>query len=61
MEHRGVEYQVVRSISPNAWRWSVGRDSGGEKVELSDSLEHAIFRACKYIDKMLERREQPEK
>ena len=58
MEHRGVEYAVVRTLFPTIWRWSVKRDHK-EKVGTSFSREDAIRHAEKYIDQLIKDRTKP--
>jgi len=53
MEHRGVEYTLVRTID-KGWRWSVKRGRGDKTGSASDR-ERAIFRAKRFIDEMLSR------
>jgi hypothetical protein len=56
MEYRGVEYQVVRSIT-SSWRWSVKREPN-DKVGTADNRMGAVERAQKFIDGLIKRREQ---
>jgi len=58
MKYRGVEYVVVRKISPNCWRWSVKRDPN-DKVGTAPDRETAIFFAQFYIDKLIKTRQRP--
>lgn len=51
MEYRGVEYEVVQTIT-NTWRWSVKRD-GSEKVGISLDRANAIIRAKRFVDELV--------
>jgi hypothetical protein len=55
MEHRGIEFSGVRTMSPNGWRWSVKRDDH-DKVGETTSRETAIMRATKFIDELIKSR-----
>jgi hypothetical protein len=56
MQHRGVEYQVVRTIV-KSWRWSVKKDHT-EKIGTTETREIAVRRAHRFIDEMLDKQEQ---
>ena len=56
MEYRGMEYQVVRTIT-NAWRWVVKREPN-DKVGTTDSRMGAVARAQKFIDELIKSRER---
>ena len=51
MEYRGAEITVVRSMSPNGWRWSAKRE-GREKAGMATSEETAIRQAMNFIDRL---------
>jgi hypothetical protein len=57
MEYRGVEYQVVQTIS-NGWRWSVRREPKDDKVGTTDNRMGAVERARKFIDELIKSRER---
>jgi hypothetical protein len=42
MNYKGHEYNVVRTLSPNGWRWSVARD-GADKTGLALTAKDGIF------------------
>jgi hypothetical protein len=56
MEYRGMEYQVVRTIT-KSWRWSVKHEPN-EKVGTTDDRVGAVARAQKFIDEVIKRRER---
>jgi hypothetical protein len=58
MEHRGIEYTVLRAISPNGWRWSV-EDKRSAKSGTAQSHEIAVMKAQRYIDGLVKRRIKP--
>jgi hypothetical protein len=51
MEYRGIEYQVVQTIT-NAWRWSVKREDGS-KMGIVLDRDTAIQRAERFIDELI--------
>ena len=58
MEYRGVEYEVVQTIS-NTWRWSVRRERG-YKVGITLDRPTARRRAERFIDELVKARSKPE-
>jgi hypothetical protein len=50
MNYKGHEYNVVRTLSPNGWRWSIARD-GADKIGLPPRT--GFFRAKKFIDQLV--------
>ncbi|MBR0695818.1 hypothetical protein [Bradyrhizobium lablabi] len=60
MEYRGIEYTVVRKISPNGWRWTVKCDHK-DKVGTAFDRESAIHSAKKFIDALIKVRLKPER
>ena len=56
MEYRGVEYEVVQTIT-NGWRWSVKRDHN-DKVGASPDRAQAIRLAQRFIDELIKSRER---
>jgi hypothetical protein len=58
MEHCGVEYEVVQTIT-NTWRWSVKR-AGSDKVGIALDRTGAIMRAKRFIDGLSKLRPKPE-
>ena len=52
MKYRGIEFAVVRTLSPNGWRWSVKRDHN-DKVGKTVDRETAVLLAQRFIDKMI--------
>ena len=57
MEHRGVEFAVVRAISLRQWKWSVERDHN-DKVGMAFDRDAAIRLAKKFIDRLIKEREK---
>jgi hypothetical protein len=53
MEHRGIEFAIVRTI-PKGWRWSVKRHYGDKEGTCYDR-EDAIRKAKQFIDNLLRR------
>jgi hypothetical protein len=51
MEYRGIEYEVVQTIT-NAWRWSVGREDGS-KMGIVLDRDTATQRAERFIDELI--------
>ena len=56
MEYRGFEYAVVRTMSPNGWRWSVKRDQHRDRVGNAGTLDDAVTCAKKFIDRVIKAR-----
>ena len=52
MNYKGHEYNVVQTLSPKGWRWSVARD-GADKIGLALTAKDGIFRAKKFIDQLI--------
>ena len=53
IDYRGFQYRVVRTLSPNGWRWSVAREGGKEKAGFAKAREIAEAHARRYIDRLL--------
>jgi hypothetical protein len=53
MEHRGIQYHVVRIGSPTGWKWTVQLDGGRTKTGVSFATQYAIFDATNAIEKAL--------
>jgi hypothetical protein len=53
MEYRGIEYEVVQTIT-NTWRWSVKRENG-YKVGIALDRKSAELRAERFIDGLVKR------
>jgi hypothetical protein len=58
MEYRGVEYEVVQTIT-NTWRWSVKRDDL-DKTGTATNRNIAIIRAQRFIDELIKVRAKAE-
>ena len=59
MNYRDKDFTVVRSLSPKGWKWSVNlghKDASGTQFD----RESAICRAKRYIDELINKREQSE-
>jgi hypothetical protein len=59
MEYRGVEYEVVQTIT-NTWRWSVKRDVV-DKTGIVLDRNDAITRAERFIDELIKASSKPKK
>jgi hypothetical protein len=53
VEHRGIQYLIVRTANPTGWKWTVQLDECHTKTGLSFSREYAIFDATNAIEKAL--------
>jgi hypothetical protein len=53
MEHKGIAYQVVQTVNPTGWKWTVYLPEGRTKTGVSFSRGHAVFYAICAIDKVL--------
>jgi hypothetical protein len=60
MEYRGVQYAVVRTMSPNGWRWTVKRGHH-DKSGSTPRQDEAIRLAKKFIDELIKTSERKEK
>jgi hypothetical protein len=58
VEYRGVEYEVVQTIT-NTWRWSVKREQG-YRVGIALDRKSATIRAERFIDEQTKHRSMPE-
>jgi len=59
MEYRGVEYEVVQTIT-NTWRWSVKRDDSS-KMGIVLDRDTALQRAQRFIDELIKADSKPKK
>jgi hypothetical protein len=59
VEYRGVEYEVVQTIT-NTWRWSVKRQDGS-KMGIVLDRDTAIQRAERFIDELTKASLKPKK
>ena len=59
MEYRGVEYEIVQTIT-NAWRWSVKREDGS-KMGIVLDRDTAMQRAERLIDELIKASSKPKK
>jgi len=57
MLYRDIEFTVVRSLSPACWRWMVVLDHT-EKAGREPLRELALLRARKFIDRLVESRQE---
>jgi hypothetical protein len=53
MDHKGVAYQLVQSLSPEGWRWTVELEDGRRKTGVVMSRAMAIQHAINVIDKAI--------
>jgi hypothetical protein len=51
MEYRGIQYQVVQTANPTAWKWTVQLDGGHIKTGVSCSRQYAIYEVTNAIEK----------
>jgi hypothetical protein len=59
MQYRGVEYEVVQTIT-NTWRWSVKREDGS-KMGIVLDRDTATQRAERFIDELIKASSKPKK
>jgi hypothetical protein len=52
MEHKGIRYDVLRTTSPNGWKWVVHITASDTKTGFSYSKEMAAFAAKKAIERL---------
>jgi hypothetical protein len=53
MEHKGVEYTVVRTANPTGWAWTVLIRGKRAKTGMANSRPMAIALACAAIEKAI--------
>jgi hypothetical protein len=53
MRYRDIEYQVVETVSPTAWKWTVLLDGAPTRTGSGTTRTHAIGLAQRAIDKVL--------
>lgn len=53
MQHKGIQYQVVQTANPTAWKWAVHLDGGRSQTGVSFSRQYAIYDATNAIEKTL--------
>lgn len=58
MEHRGIPFTLVRTLSPNGWKWAVKLDHQQKFGEHTDR-NVAIQRAKAFIDRLVDRQKEP--
>jgi hypothetical protein len=51
MEHKGIQYQVVQTANPTAFKWIVHLDAGRTMTGVSYSMKAAALEAQRNIDK----------
>jgi hypothetical protein len=59
MEYRGVEYEVVQTIT-KTWRWSVKREND-YKTGIVLDRNAALLRAERFIDELIKARSKPKR
>ena len=52
MEHRGVDFIVVQTLSPPGWKWTV-KTGQAERAGMHRNRSIAIRRAKKCIDELI--------
>jgi hypothetical protein len=57
VEHRGIEFKVVRTLSPAAWKWVVKLDHAERSGTVRDH-DTAMLRAKQVIDEAIKKRER---
>jgi hypothetical protein len=50
MEHKGIEYQILQTLSRSKWKWVVHLSATEEKTGVTTSKRKAIDSAIKAID-----------
>jgi hypothetical protein len=60
MEYRGIHFAVLRTMSPNGWRWIVRRGPN-DKTGFASHRDDAIRLAKKFIDELINSRERKER
>jgi hypothetical protein len=58
MQHRGIEFKVVKTRSPARWMWIVEVSSTEKEVGTHRDRDGAIRRAKAFIDYLISKREQ---
>jgi hypothetical protein len=53
MEHQGVEYTIVQTISPTGWKWSFDRNGRKPKTGIAYSRAEAVGAAERAIGQSL--------
>jgi hypothetical protein len=53
MEHRGIQYEVLETVNPTGFIWTVYLKQNRTKIGVSFSNENAIFNAMRAIDEAL--------
>lgn len=55
MEYKGIQYNVVQTVNPTGFRWTVQLDVGHTRWGFSHSMNTAILDARHNIDQELEK------
>jgi hypothetical protein len=58
MQHRGIEFKVVKTRSPAGWMWVVEVSNTEKEVGTYRDSDGAIRRAKAFIDDLIGKREQ---
>ena len=53
MKHNDVQYRVMQTANPTAWKWSVELAAGRKKSGVAHTRESDTFDAVHVIDKVL--------
>jgi hypothetical protein len=60
VEHRSIQYQVVQTVNPTGFRWTVQLDSNRTRTGTSSSKGNAIFRAVCLINTVVAKAKIPD-
>jgi len=58
MEYKGIEYQVVQTVHPNGWKWTVKLDEKRTRTGSGYNRTAAIGLAQSAIDKLIKSQPQ---
>ena len=53
MDHKGIQYQIVQTANPTAFKWTVQLDETRTRTGQSYSMKEAVLDAQRKIDKVL--------
>jgi hypothetical protein len=51
VEYKGIQYQVVQTVAPSGWKWTVFLDGGRTRTGRAATRAHAVLDAERAIDK----------
>jgi hypothetical protein len=59
MIYKGIIFNIVQSIEPGVWKWSVSNNEGEAKTGQTKTKPDAVIAAWRAIDKALEPKNRP--